>query len=361
MKQRTEKITGQFERLEVDAFLVTCEVNVRYLSGFTGDSSYLLIRPESTTILTDGRYETQIAAECPSLEAAVRPPSQPLIDLVGEVIGDGSVDRVGIEASHLTVDTMRRLEARLPDVRWVETSGEVERLRSVKEPEEIAIIRRAASIAERAFRSVTSKLTSRWTEREIAFELEATMRVLGADGVSFSPIVAVEPSGALPHYRPEDVRLAATATLLIDWGASYQGYASDITRTLHRPPASEEFRHAYEAVLESQLAAIEAIRPGAETREVDAVARGILEKAGLGPAFKHGLGHGIGLEIHEAPRLGASSDETLQPGMVVTVEPGVYLEGRFGIRIEDDVLVTESGHEVLTRLGKGLDDCRLIL
>lgn len=165
----------------------------------------------------------------------------------------------------------------------------------------------------------------------------------------------------LPHYHPGDAIIGDAATLLIDWGARYHGYASDLTRTLHRDNVSDDFRRAYEAVLSAQLAAIDAIRPGTAAKEVDGVARGVLETAGMGEAFKHGLGHGTGLQIHESPRMSAVSDETLASGMIITVEPGVYFEGDFGIRIEDDVLVTETGHEVLSRLPKGLDECRLIL
>ncbi len=187
------------------------------------------------------------------------------------------------------------------------------------------------------------------------------MRLLGAEGVSFAPIVAAGASGALPHYHPRNVVIGDASTLLIDWGACYCGYASDLTRTLHRDHVSDRFRRAYEAVLDAQQAAIGAIGPGVAAKEVDSVARDVLRRAGLGEAFKHGLGHGTGLQIHEAPRMSSVSEETLATGMIITVEPGVYFEGDFGIRIEDDVLVTDQGHEVLSSLAKGLDDCRLML
>jgi Xaa-Pro aminopeptidase len=204
-------------------------------------------------------------------------------------------------------------------------------------------------------------LTEGWSEREIAHELEAKIRFLGAEGCSFAPIVAAGAAGALPHYHPHDVVIGDATTLLIDWGANFRGYASDLTRTLHRSTASDRFRRAYDAVLSAQLAAIEAIGPGVPAKEVDSIARGVLGRAGLADAFKHGLGHGTGLEIHEAPRMSSISEETLVSGMIITVEPGVYFEGDFGIRIEDDVLVTETGREVLSQLPKGLDDCRLML
>lgn len=361
MTERIQNLVGCFDRLAVDALLITDEVNVRYLTGFTGDSSYLLVETDKATLLSDRRYETQISQQCPTLVAAIRPPSQSMIELIQSVVGGQASRNVGIEQAHVSVELLRQLEKKLPEVQWVETSAAVEQLRMIKDEAEVATILAAVQIAERSFQSVVAKLTPKWTEREIAFELEATMRLLGADGVSFPAIVAAEPSGALPHYRPSTTQIGEAATLLIDWGASYAGYASDLTRTLHRQKASDAYRRAYEAVLEAQTAAIGAIGPGVTAREADAAARQTLETAGLGGAFKHGLGHGIGLEVHEAPRLSPQSDQTLQPGMVVTVEPGVYLEGDFGIRIEDDVLVTADGCEVLSTLAKGLDESRVML
>jgi Xaa-Pro aminopeptidase len=187
------------------------------------------------------------------------------------------------------------------------------------------------------------------------------MRLLGAVGCSFAPIVAAGPAGALPHYQPDITKIGDSTTLLIDWGARLNGYASDLTRTLHRDSVSDSFRRCYDAVVEAQLAAIERIGPGVAVQDVDEAARAVLKRAGIDGAFKHGLGHGVGLQIHESPRMSANSDETLASGMIVTVEPGVYFDGDFGIRIEDDVLVTDSGCEVLSQLPKGLDDCLLML
>jgi len=361
MTNRINKLADRLSELEVDAILVTDEVNVGYLSGFTGDSSYLLVEPAGTRILTDGRYETQIAKECAGLATAIRPPGQAMMDLVHEVIGAGNLRRIGFEAASVTVANLTQLSEKCPDVEWIATHGVVEALRMIKDAAEIEVTRQSVRIAEKAFLSVQAKFRRDWTEREIAHELEATMRFLGAKGVSFEPIVGAGASGALPHYRPSYDSLGDQSTLLVDWGAFFGGYASDLTRTLHDDRAPDRFRRAYQAVLEAQLAAIEAIKPGVPAKEVDAVARDVLQRAGLGEAFKHGLGHGIGRQIHEAPRMSSLSEETLQPGMIVTVEPGVYFEGDFGIRIEDDVLVTETGYEVLSSLPKGLDECRLML
>lgn len=361
LPKRLQTLTASLDELGVDAMLIGDETNVSYLSGFGGDSSFLLVQPQGTTILSDGRYELQIASECGGLSAVIRPPEQLLPDLIRSILSDLGSARVGIEADHFALSSFRYFSQHCPRIEFVETSGVVERQRMIKDRDEIETTRRSVRIAERAYQAVIPMLSGDSSERSIAHELEAKMRLLGADRCSFEPIVAVGPSGALPHYRPGAATIGDAATLLIDWGAFFEGYASDLTRTLHSDHASEAFRRAYQAVLEAQLAAIDAIRPGIEAKQVDAAARNVLAQAGLGEAFKHGLGHGTGLQIHEMPRMSASSEETLASGMIVTVEPGVYFDGDFGIRIEDDVLVTETGREILSHLPKGLDDCRFLL
>ncbi len=358
---RIRMLAGKLDALGVDAILVSDEINVRYLSGFTGDSSYLLVGKNGTTILSDGRYETQISRECCGLDAAIRPPDQSLGELVQQVVDGLAHHRVAFEAAHLSVAAFDQLADRSADIQWVKTRDLVQQQRMIKDADEIRITRQAVRIAQQSFQSVVPMLCEHWSERAIAHELEAKMRFLGAEGVSFPPIVAAGPAGALPHYQGGDAVIGDASTLLIDWGACYAGYASDLTRTLHRDHASDRFRRAYEVVLEAQLAAIDSIAPGVEARQVDAAARSVIEKAGMGKAFKHGLGHGTGLQIHEAPRMSSVSEETLASGMIITVEPGVYFAGDFGIRIEDDILVTDHGHEVLSSLPKGLDDCRLML
>ncbi|TWT82085.1 putative peptidase [Planctomycetes bacterium CA13] len=361
MSTRIDRLRPVLDSLEIDALLVTDEINVRYLSGFTGDSSYLLISDLRTQMLSDGRYAIQLASECPGMETAIRPPSQMILDLVQDVLCNSTYKRIGIEAGQMTLGQYRQLCHKCPDVHWVETQSVVESLRMVKDSEEIATIRKAVSIAERAFQSLIPMLSPKWSERAIAHELEAKMRFLGADAASFKPIVAFDAAGALPHYHPAEVFFPASGTVLIDWGANFEGYASDLTRTMTIGPISDTFKRAYQAVLEAQLAAIEAMKPGAHGKEIDRIARESLGKSGYGHLFNHGLGHGIGLQIHESPRMSASCEQTLTPGMIITVEPGVYLKDEFGIRIEDDILVTESGCEVLSGLPKGLDDCRLVL
>jgi Xaa-Pro aminopeptidase len=356
----------ELDEHNLDALLVVNETNVRYLCGFTGDSSWLLMHRDGTaTVLSDGRYEIQLAEECPTLPVAIRPPSQKMGELLAEVVSSTSLKRIGIEAGHVRIAMLRDWQEKLPNITWAETSGVVENLRAIKDEGEIATIRRSVSIAQSAFRIVTANFSPMKTEQDIHYELEAAMRSLGAEGVSFHPIVGAEPSGSLPHYRPRNVPLGDCRTLLIDWGAKVDGYCSDLTRTLHRQGVksanSDRFAAAYEAVLAAQLAAIDAIRDGVQAVDVDAAARNVLAKAGLGNAFKHGLGHSFGLEIHEDPRMGPSSTDTLRSGMVLTVEPGVYFQNEFGIRIEDDLLVTDNGCELLSDLPKGLDDCPLVM
>jgi Xaa-Pro aminopeptidase len=362
--KRRQTVIDRFDPLGIDALLVSDETNVRYLSGFTGDSSYLLIQPSGTTILSDGRFTTQIAIDCPQLQTAIRPPSQALHDLVGSVIADSGARRVGIELNHLSLAMYRKLTAACGSVQWIETTDVVETSRQIKDEIEISRTREAVEIAERALEAVLASLSPTDTEREMAYRIEAEMRRRGATGCSFPPIVAGGSAAALPHYHPDQAAIGETGILLIDWGAQHKGYTSDLTRTYSLATVGtggDKYRRAYAAVLEAQLAAIERIAPGVSAAAVDAAARGVLERHGMGEAFLHSLGHGIGLQIHESPRIASSSEQTLQSGMIVTVEPGVYFAGEFGIRIEDDVLVTDGGCELLSRLPKGLDDCRLML
>lgn len=359
--ERLEHLAAKLPQLGADAFLITDEINVRYLTGFTGDSSALLVQANHAVMLSDGRYKEQIAEECPGLAAVIRKPTDRPIEFMAGIIGDSGAEKVAIEADQMAVATHSALCDALEQMTWVETSGVVLAQRMVKDAGEIEILRSAVRINERALESVLAKLGPDWTEQEIAYELEATIRRLGATGFSFDPIVGAGPGGAKPHYQSGQALVGDYPTLLVDWGTKLGGYASDLTRSFHFGDPPAKFLSAYEAVLDSQLAAISEIRPGASCKSIDAAARNVLKKAGLGEYFVHGLGHGVGLQIHESPRLSAVSEDVLEPGMVITVEPGVYFEGEFGIRIEDDVLVTEDGHEVLSQMPKGLDDCRLIL
>ena len=342
-----------------DALLVTNFKNVTYLTGFTGDDSFLLVTENSETLISDRRYTTQLGEECPGLKLEIRGPGERMVPVTVGVIERARVKRVGIEAESATVSLERSLGQELSKVEIVPTDSLVERLRIVKDRDEVEETRRAARQAERAFEVVKALLTPEMTELEVAAELEYQARRFGAKALSFPAIVAVGPRAALPHATPTAAKLKSNDFVLIDWGANSGQYMSDLTRIIVTGKISPKLRKVYGVVLTAQLAAIDAIRPGVTCEEVDRVARKIISKAGFGRAFGHGLGHGTGLEIHEAPRLAAGQKTKLRPGMIVTVEPGIYLPGWGGVRIEDDILVTRTGHEVLTDVPKQLDECVL--
>lgn len=345
-----------FSRAGIDALLVTDFTNVTYLTGFTGDDSYLLIRGDGETIISDPRYTTQLSEECPGVDLDIRPPGKGIMQATARLIRQAAVNRLGVEADSMTIGLRDRLVDKLPKLEITPVSGAVEKLRQVKEKEEVALIRKAAWQAEKAFGVLRSMLRPETTEKQAADELEHQMRVFGAKDAAFATIMAVGPRAALPHATPTQNRIQDDDFVLVDWGANGGLYRSDLTRVLVTGRISPKFERVYRVVLDAQLHAIAAVRPGALANDVDAVARNIIAKAGFGRRFRHGLGHGVGLQVHEGPRLAVKSQTVLRPGMVVTIEPGIYLPGWGGVRIEDDVLVTRTGHEVLTSVPKRLED-----
>lgn len=355
-RHRLRKLIAQ---AEADALLVTNFKNVTYLTGFTGDDSFLLVMPKGEVLISDKRYTTQLEEECPALKLEIRGPGEKMLPVVTSVIKRHRIERLGIEAESATVSVAQTLAKELSECEIHPTDSLVERLRIVKDKDEIEATKLAARQAERAFEVVRALLRPEMTELDVAAELEYQARRFGAKSLSFPAIVAVGPRAALPHATPTAAKLNAADFLLIDWGANSGLYMSDLTRILVTGKISPKLRKVYGVVLTAQLAAIDAIRPGVTCEEVDRVARNVITKAGFGKAFGHGLGHGTGLEIHEAPRLAAGQKTKLRPGMIVTVEPGIYLPGWGGVRIEDDILVTRTGHEVLTNVPKQLDECVL--
>jgi Xaa-Pro aminopeptidase len=353
---RRDKVRQLIERSGLEALLVTNSVNVTYLTGFTGDSSFLLLTRSGEVLLSDARFTTQLAEECPGLDVLIRTPKTSLVSFVARAINSTKAASLGFEAESMTVAFRDRIAHKLPKVALAPTSGLVEKLRMVKDREEISELRRAITQAERAFAVVRAAIRLDQTEKEIADNLDYQMRLFGAKRASFPPIVAVGPRSALPHAPPTEQRIGDGPFVLIDWGADDGLYKSDLTRVLHIARIPPKLQRVYGVVLKAQLAAIKAIRPGATCHDVDAAARSVIEQAGFGRRFGHGLGHGIGLEVHESPRLGPKQKLPLRAGMVVTIEPGVYLPGFGGVRIEDDVLVTKSGHEVLTNVPKQWDE-----
>jgi Xaa-Pro aminopeptidase len=355
---RRNRLRKLLAEAKADALLVTNFKNVTYLTGFTGDDSYFLATTSGEVMVSDMRYTTQLEEECPGLKLEIRGPGERILPAVAAVAERLRIKRLGIEAESATVALEHSLAESLPKVTLVATSNLVERLRIVKDKSEIQQTRDACRQAERAFDATRALMTRTMTESDVATELEYQARRFGAKSLSFPAIVAVGPRSALPHARPTHVPLSESDFTLIDWGANSGLYMSDLTRMVVTGKISPKLRKVYGVVLTAQLAAIEAIRPGVTCEQVDRVARKIISKSGLGE-FGHGLGHGLGLEIHEAPRLTVGQRAKLRPGMIVTVEPGIYLPGWGGVRIEDDVLVTRTGHEVITGVNKDLDECVL--
>jgi Xaa-Pro aminopeptidase len=337
----------------VDVVVITDLVNVRYLTGYTGSNGVAIIGPQTREFLTDFRYLTQAADEVDrSFER--RTCSLDLIEAIEESLPDGEL-RLGFEDAHVSVRQHARMRELLPDrVELVAAGGLVEKLRAVKERDEIARIRAAAELADASFARVIAEGLVGRTEREVALSLEEDMRRHGAQRASFDTIVAAGAHGARPHAAPRDVEIQSGELVVIDWGAEVDGYCSDCTRTVAAGQVDGDATRVYALVLKAQLAGVQAVRAGASGRIVDSQARHVIEAAGHGDQFGHGLGHGVGLDVHEAPRLSQRSEDELVAGNVVTVEPGVYVPGDFGVRIEDLVVVGEDGCEILTSVGKEL-------
>lgn len=345
----------------LEALLVTDERNVTYLTGFSGDSSYLLVTRQHELLLSDRRYSQQLEEECAGLALAIRGPGTKMTEFTAEVAAKLGLASLGIESEVMSVGAFEKLREALKATSLALTEGLVEALREIKDKDEIAAIREAVSIAERAFAVIRASLRLGRSEKEVADELEYQIRLFGGVCGAFPSIVGVGPRAALPHGRPtREAKIGDYDFVLIDWGARGQLYHSDLTRVLVTGKLSPELQKVYGVVLSAQAAAIAAIRSGAIMKDVDATARKVIEDAGYGECFGHSLGHGIGLAVHEQPRLAPDQDRPLAAGMVVTVEPGIYLPGWGGVRIEDDVLVTEDGCEVLTSVPRKLEECMVL-
>jgi Xaa-Pro aminopeptidase len=361
---RRRSLARQFKPLGLDALLVSNPVNVTYLTGFTGEASYLIVGRSRQMLVTDGRFTEQLADECPGLDLHVRPPTTTTPPEVAKVLTDLGFKTVGFESRHVTVALLELWLDLTKTIEWSSQPGLVEEMRAVKDAGEVDQIREAIAIAERAYGMFRAMIEPDATERELCDALETYVRKAGGTATSFPSIVAAGDRSALAHAPPTQATVRSADWLLVDWGAAGTYYKSDLTRLLitrtswFRPRTARrddpKLAKVYSAVLTAQEKAIAAIRPGVEAKAVDAAARAALADVGYDKAFTHALGHGIGLQVHEAPDLRASSTDVLRPGMVVTVEPGVYLPGWGGVRIEDDVLVTDAGCERLTTLPRDL-------
>ncbi len=335
--------------LTTDALLVTFLPNVRYLSGFTGSNGTVLLTQTDAWLFTDGRYTTQASEQLSAYGVDMEPVILPAATTMREAVAQRVSGTIGFESEHMSVAAHERLG---DECSWMGTSEVVEQVRIAKDEGEIDRIAAACAIADEAFAQVRPLFDTDITEQAFALELEFAMRRLGAEAMSFEPIVAAAERGALPHARPSDALVPTDTLVVCDFGCMVEGYCSDMTRTVIRGTLSKELREIYAVVQEAQQAGVHAAQVGAELRSVDAATRTVVAAAGFGEYYVHGTGHGVGLEIHEAPRVAATADGTLQDRTVVTVEPGIYLPGVGGVRIEDTLVVTSAGPRVLTNSPK---------
>lgn len=359
MKLRRDRLRARLGDAGADAMLVTKSENVRYLTGFSGSNAQLIVGQDQDVFLTDPRYEEQSAHECADLRREIYSTSAGSVGESGgmwgtlaAIAGELGIERFGVEAQHVTLDVAATMRERLGGVSLIELKGEVESLRRVKDAAEIAMIRRACAIGDQALEALLGQLAEGQTEIEVAVLLEHEMRRAGSQGISFDSIVAFGEQAAEPHHQPTERRLMSGDLIKLDFGATWRGYHSDMTRTIAfgEPPA--EMLEIYELVRGSQQAGLDAVRAGVTTGEVDAASRAYLEARGRG--FGHGTGHGVGLEVHEAPTVRTGGTDVLEAGTIITVEPGIYLPGTGGVRIEDTVAVTSDGCDILTSSPKEL-------
>ena len=353
--RRLPKLRERMAELDVNGFLVSSAANRRYLSGFSGSNGYLAITANDAVLATDFRYIEQGEAESPGFEVRqIRGGEAWFPNLASEL----GMRRVGFEADDMSVAAFSQLKHTIEEadgdlkLELVETVGVLEWIRAVKDEQELTALKRAVQIADEALSAVSVKIGVGMTEQDIAWELHKQMRERGAAGPSFDTIVAVGPNAALPHHRAGDAAVRAGEPIVIDMGADFQGYRSDLTRTFVVGEADDTFRHIYGIVLRAQKAAIDAASPGMTGEEIDSVAREVIKDAGYGDEFGHGLGHGVGLVIHERPMVVPNSKDIVENDMVFTIEPGIYISGWGGIRIEDVVVMEDGRARPLTRSPK---------
>lgn len=350
MSKRLEKLRSALEKQDVDAIFVESEANRRYLSGFSGTAGALFITKTEAYLVTDFRYVEQAKKQCPSFDIV---DSLSRYDSIGELASKTGIKTVAFEKDHITYTQYEWLKNHVK-AELLPVSDIVENIRLIKDEEEIRMLKKAAVIADEAFLHVTKQIKSGMTEREIRDELEFFMRKQGADGSSFDIIVASGWRSALPHGVASEKKIEKGELVTMDFGAYYQGYCSDITRTVAIGEPSPQLKEIYDIVYDAQIQAVNTIGPNMTGKEADEIARQVIEEKGFGSYFGHSLGHGLGMEVHERPRLSKNEKTVLQPGMVVTVEPGIYVPDVGGTRIEDDIVITENGNERLTTSTKEL-------
>jgi len=345
----------QLAQIRIDALLITQLANIRYLCGFSGSTGALVISERQTVFFTDGRYSEQAREEVRGAGIRIRKGKSALVAAAEWLCRQSRIRRIGIEPSHLSVADRTSLARSLrPGARLVESPPIVERLRMIKDSDEIAKIRDACHLGVDLFDRVLRVLRGGVRESDVAGELEFAARKAGVDQMAFSTIVAGGSRSALPHGRASRARIPAQGFVVCDFGVILAGYCSDMTRTVCVGRITNDQRVAYNAVKDAHQAALNSVKPGITVAKVDQAARKLLRERKLERFFTHSTGHGLGLEIHESPRVAAGQDEQVRPGMVITIEPGVYLPGKYGVRIEDTIVVTETGYEILTPCSKDL-------
>ncbi len=353
LSARVRKLRARCYEAELDGFLATHPADVRYLCDFPGEDSWALVTSRQVYLLSDRRFDEQIDQSCPFVKKVLR--TGPMSDALANTLSDLKIKTLGIQSEHMTVFTQRKLSSKLKDIKLKPTDSWLLEHRAVKDDMELRQIRRALAVQEQAWHQTLDQIRPGMSEAELVAMLEYNMRWIGGEGVSFPTIVAIGPNSSLPHHIVGRTRVKATTPILIDFSAMAGGYTGDLTRVVAIGGLSKKLIEVYHVVLEAQRAGIDAIGPGAKLKDVDAAARQVINDAGYGDQFGHGLGHGIGLDVHEQPTLSPRSRGELVEGNVVTVEPGVYLPGVGGVRIEDDVLVTNTGHRKLSTLPSSLE------
>ncbi|WCK53157.1 Xaa-Pro peptidase family protein [Aneurinibacillus sp. Ricciae_BoGa-3] len=352
MAQRAHKLQAVLQEKQLDALLITSGFNRRYLSGFTGTSGFCLVTKENAELITDFRYIEQAQKQAPDFEIIRH--KRDILDAVAERAKHHNVKRLGFEKNHITYGQYQRLQNVTAGIELADTEGLVEELRLIKTAEEITVVKQAAEIADKTFSHILSYIKPGITELQVSNEMEMVMRSLGASSSSFDTIVASGLRSALPHGVASDKVIEQGDMVTLDFGAYYKGYVSDITRTIAVGEPGEKLREIYSVVLKAQLNGVKHFKAGITGIEADALTRDIIKDAGYGEYFGHSTGHGIGLEVHEGPALSMKGDTTLKPGMIVTCEPGIYIANIGGVRIEDDVVITDNGCEILTSSPKDL-------
>jgi len=355
IKKRIEELRHNMKMEDLDSILIMKPENCQYYSGFTGSSAWLIISPGDAFIVTDGRYFEQVKKEAPlfKLGKAEKSGNEAMFKAMSGIVDKGVVGKfVGFEVSHVNVTLYNAFNERFASIKLIPADDVVSGFRDIKEFEEIELIQKAVETAEKGFKEIEDKIKEGITERKLAAELQYHIRLAGADKEAFDIIVAGGENSAMPHAKVSDRPLKEGDAVVIDWGAVIEGYHSDMTRTVFVGEPCEKIKEIYRVVYEAQQKVLDCIGPGMTTGEADAIARKSIEDAGYGDNFLHALGHGVGLAIHEKPFLKKDDNVSLEPGMVVTIEPGVYLPNVGGVRIEDLIVITEDGCDILTSIPK---------